>query len=213
MRSPGQCLALFRVLPLAGILLLMAIAFVWRPWLQRRRHGTWGVVLFRGGAAQKLRDVMLIVLPLLLLAQALVAAAWPDALALSEADRREPPGVRHVLGAVLLLGGLLLQAAAMLHLGASWRIGIDERSRPGLVTGGLYQFSRNPIFLALIAVLAGYTLLLPTLLSALILIGACVAIRQQIVEEEDYLLRTYGKEYRDYARRVGRLLPGAGKLD
>ena len=202
-----------RYLPLAGVLLLVALVFVWRPWLQRRRHGTWGVVLFKGSAAQKLRDAMLIVLPLLLVGQAAVAVASPDALALSEADRREPPGVRHALGALLLFGGLLLQAVAMLDLGASWRIGIDPTSRPGLITGGLYRFSRNPIFLALIAALIGYTLLLPTLLSAAILAGACIAIRQQIAEEESYLVRTYGEQYRAYARRVGRLLPGIGKLD
>jgi protein-S-isoprenylcysteine O-methyltransferase Ste14 len=206
-------LQLSRYLPLAGVLLLVAIVFVWRPWLQRRRHGTWGVVVFRGDLAQNARDVMLFVLPVLLLAQAVLAAWWPDALALSEADRRAPPGLRIALGALLLFGGLLLQAAAMLDLGASWRIGIEEGIRPGLVTGGLYRYSRNPIFFALLTALAGYTLLLPTLLSALILGGAYLAIRQQIAEEETYLLRTYGEQYRDYARRVGRLVPGIGKLD
>ncbi len=155
---------------------------------------------------------MLFLLPVLLIGQAAVAAWWPHALPLSEADLRAAPGVRHVFGAVLLFGGLLLQAAAMLHLGASWRIGIDESARPGLVTGGLYRFTRNPIYFALIVALAGYTLLLPTLLSALVLVGACVAIRQQILEEESYLVRAYGEQYRNYARRVGRLLPGVGKL-
>jgi protein-S-isoprenylcysteine O-methyltransferase Ste14 len=174
-------------LPLAGVLLLVAMVFAWRPWLQRR-HGTWGLV-------------MLIVLPVLLLGQAALAAWWPDALALSEADRRTAPGARLALGTVLLLGGLLLQAAAMLDRG------------PGLVTSGVYRFSRNPVFLALLAALAGYMLLLPTLLSAAILIGAYLAIRQQIAEEETYLARAYGEEYREYARRVGRLLPGIGKLD
>jgi protein-S-isoprenylcysteine O-methyltransferase Ste14 len=205
-------LQLFRYLPLAGTLILVAIVCVWRPWLQRRRHGTWGLVLFKGGPAQQARDAMLFLLPVLLIGQAAVAAWWPHALPLSEADLRAAPGVRHVFGAVLLFGGLLLQAAAMLHLGASWRIGIDESARPGLVTGGLYRFTRNPIYFALIVALAGYTLLLPTLLSALVLVGACVAIRQQILEEESYLVRTYGEQYRNYARRVGRLLPGVGKL-
>jgi protein-S-isoprenylcysteine O-methyltransferase Ste14 len=195
------------------MLILFAIVLVWRPWLQRRRHGTWGIVLFKGGAAQKLRDAMLIVLPFLLVGQAVVAAWWPQALPLSEADQRAAPGARTVLGAVLMFGGLALQAAAMLDLGASWRIGIDERTRPGLITGGLYRVTRNPIYLALIVALFGYTLLLPTLLSALILIGACIAIRQQIAEEERYLVRTYGEQYRAYAQRVGRLLPGLGKLD
>lgn len=205
--------AALRYLPLVGVVLLAAIAFVWRPWLQYRRHGSWGILLFQsGGPAQKARDGMLLVLFALLLGQAIVAAGWPQALPLAEADLRSAPVIRHALGAVLLLGGLLLLVAAQLDLGASWRIGIEEGARPGLVTTGLYAFSRNPIFLALLVTLAGYALLLPTLLSAAMLAGAYVAIRQQIGEEERYLLRAYGEQYREYARHVGRLLPGVGKL-
>lgn len=204
---------LFSHLPLAGAVLLAAIVFVWRPWLQHRRHGHSGILLFRSDSwAQKARDGMGLVLVMLLLGQAVVAARWPQALPLAEADLRSAPGVRHVLGAVLLFGGLILLVAAQLDLGASWRIGIEEGARPGLITGGLYRYCRNPIFLALLVILAGYTLLLPTLLSAAMLAGAYVAIRQQIAAEEAYLLRTYGREYREYARRVGRLLPGVGKL-
>jgi protein-S-isoprenylcysteine O-methyltransferase Ste14 len=199
-------------LALAGSLLLVALVFVWRPLLQRRRHGTWGLVLFKGSVAQKVRDVMLFALPALLIAQAGVATQSPHALGLSEADLRAPAFLRSALGTLLLYGGLLFQGAAMLDLGASWRIGIEERAQPGLVTGGLYRHTRNPIFLALIAVLVGYTLLIPTPLSAVILAAAVFAIRQQIAEEEAYLLRAYGDSYRRYAGRVGRLLPGIGRL-
>jgi len=31
-------------------------------------------------------------------------------------------------------------------MGLSWRIGIDEKNRSGLVTQGLFALSRNPIF-------------------------------------------------------------------
>jgi len=37
----------WRTLPLVGVLLFIAIAFGWRPWLQRRRYGTSGLLLFR----------------------------------------------------------------------------------------------------------------------------------------------------------------------
>jgi putative ABC transport system substrate-binding protein len=210
--ATGSTLIL-RYLPLVGVSLLLAIAFAWRPWLQHRRHGHWGILLFRSESrAQNARDAMAFVLFAVLIAQAVIAARWPEALPLSEADRRSTPAIGHAIGAVLLFGGLILLVAAQLKLGASWRIGIEEGARPGLVTGGLYRVCRNPIFLALLVILAGYTLLLPTLLSALMLAGAYLAIRQQIAAEESYLLRTYGEEYRDYARRVGRLLPGIGKL-
>ena len=52
---------LSRYLPLVGTLILVAIVFLWRPWLQRRRHGNWGIVVFKGGLAQKARDAMLVV--------------------------------------------------------------------------------------------------------------------------------------------------------
>jgi len=100
---------------------------------------------------------------------------------------------------------------AQLNLGASWRIGIDEDSRPGLVTSGLYHFCRNPIFFAILIMLTGYTVLLPTRLSLVLLIGAFIGIRQQVLTEEAYLHRTYGDDYRAYARRVGRFVPGIGR--
>jgi protein-S-isoprenylcysteine O-methyltransferase Ste14 len=58
----------------------------------------------------------------------------------------------------------------------------------------------------------GYVLLLPTPLSLLALAAFAIGVRQQVAAEEDYLARTYGDAYRDYASRVGRFVPGLGKL-
>ena len=80
------------------------------------------------------------------------------------------------------------------------------------MTTGFYRFCRNPIFFAILTMLAGYTLLLPTRLSLALLVGAFIGIRQQILTEEVYLSRTYGDAYRAYARHVGRFVPGIGKL-
>jgi protein-S-isoprenylcysteine O-methyltransferase Ste14 len=202
-----------RFVALAAVLSLMAIVFVWRPWLQRRRYGTHGIILFRSGApAQFARDVGVALLFVLLVAQAVLAALAPESLPLAQADRRAPAMLRPLLGIVLVAGALVLLIAAQLQLGRAWRIGIDEGAKPGLVTHGLYSLSRNPIFLALLLFVGGYTLLIPTALSAALLAGAYIGTRAQIAAEEAYLSRTYGDEYRAYARRVGRLVPGIGKL-
>jgi len=79
------------------------------------------------------------------------------------------------------------------------------------VTSGIYSCSRNPILLALLIIVAGYALLIPTLPSAALLAGTYVGTRLQIAAEEAYLARTYGAQYRTYAQRVGRLVPGIGK--
>jgi protein-S-isoprenylcysteine O-methyltransferase Ste14 len=191
-------------LPLVGVVLFLAV-LCWRSWWQRRRYGGPGVLFFRSQRWQdKLRDGLGVVLVLLLAAQAVMAAASPAGVVPLDAWR--------VTGTVLMFGGIALLLVAQLNLGASWRIGIEEGSRPGLVTSGFYRFCRNPIFFAILIVLTGYTLLLPTRLSLAILVGAFIGIRQQVLTEEAYLSRAYGDAYRAYAHRVGRFMPGLGKL-
>jgi protein-S-isoprenylcysteine O-methyltransferase Ste14 len=64
----------------------------------------------------------------------------------------------------------------------------------------------------MLVLMAGYALLLPTRLSLALLIAAAIGVRLQVAAEEAYLLRTYGDEYRAYAKEVGRFVPGLGKL-
>jgi protein-S-isoprenylcysteine O-methyltransferase Ste14 len=153
-----------------------------------------------------------VALVLFLVGQAVMAAAWPEARAPLDATYHAAAEIRQVTGTVLLFGGIALLVVAQLHLGASWRIGIEEGSSPGLVTSGFYRFCRNPIFFAILILLTGYTLLLPTRLSLALLIGAFIGIRQQVLTEEAYLSRAYGDAYRAYADRVGRFVPGIGRL-
>jgi protein-S-isoprenylcysteine O-methyltransferase Ste14 len=42
--------------------------------------------------------------------------------------------------------------------------------------------------------------------------GVMLCVRDQVLEEEVYLERTYGSEFRRYAARVGRFWPGCGML-
>ena len=204
---------LWRYLPLIGIVLIVFIAGCVRPWLQWRRHGTFGVLLFRSGQwAQLLRDSALIVLIALLIRQAAnIAFSRHESAFLIAREGAVHEGLQ-VTGAVLLFGGIALLAAAQLNLGASWRIGIKEDEAPGLVTGGLYRWCRHPIYLGFLTALAGYTALLPTALSFLLLAGAYLGARLQAAAEEAYLERTYGEAFRAYARQVGRFLPWIGRL-
>ena len=141
---------MWRFLPLAGLVILIAIAFGVRPLLQWRRHGTFGIFLFRSGrTAQHVRDALLIVMFAVLLGQAIVATQ-PRYLDLLVTEHGPVHAALQVLGAALMLCGIVFFAVAQLHLGASWRIGIDADAKPGLVTDGLYGYSRNPIYVGLL---------------------------------------------------------------
>ena len=200
-------------LPLIGVVGFLGIVCCWRPWLQSRRYGNSGILFFRSGHwRQNLRDAFGVVFAVCLVGQAIAAAGWPASLSPIRVISLPEAMIWRVTGAVLLFGGLALLIIAQLHLGASWRIGFDEGTSPGLVTSGFYRFCRNPIFLAILITVTGYTVLLPTRLSLALLLGAFIGIRQQILAEEAHLLRTYGERYLEYARRAGRFLPGIGRL-
>jgi protein-S-isoprenylcysteine O-methyltransferase Ste14 len=53
---------------------------------------------------------------------------------------------------------------------------------------------------------------MPTWLSLLQLVLAAIGIHLQVRAEEAWLLRTYGDAWRTYAARVGRFVPGLGRL-
>ena len=119
----------------------------------------------------------------------------------------------HVAGAVLAIGGLVATAGAQLAMGRSWRIGVDPDERTGLVTSGPFALVRNPIYAGMIPFFAGIALLVPnpvTIAGAALLVIALELQTRQV--EEPYLRGVHGGAYADYATRVGRFVPGVGRI-
>ena len=197
--------------PLFALLTFYGIGFGWRAWLHRRRYGETGIMLFRSGNwGEHLRETAMLLLGLLLFLQAVDVAGHTGVFApLAVAGR---PPMHGVLGLAFAAAAIGLMVAAQLNMGASWRVGIDEGARPGLVTSGIYGWSRNPIYLAMFLLLAGFALMVPTWPSVLLAIGAPIGFRRQAMFEESYLRRTYGDAFETYASRVGRFVPGLGLL-
>ena len=122
-------------------------------------------------------------------------------------------GALHGIGVVLAALGGLAVFAAQLGMGESWRIGVSDEERTELITGGWFSLCRNPIYTSMVVGWSGLALIVPTWLAfaAVVTIAAALELQVRFVEEP-YLLRSHGDEYRDYARRVGRFLPGIGQL-
>lgn len=119
----------------------------------------------------------------------------------------------HWAGVVLAVLGMVLTFTAQLSLGDSWRIGVVDTERTALVTTGAFQVVRNPIFAALILVFLGLTLMVPNSLAIAGLVITVTGIELQVrLVEEPYLRRIHDNAYTDYATRVGRFLPGVGRL-
>lgn len=108
------------------------------------------------------------------------------------------------VGALLCLSGLLLLLWSLVSFGRSFRVGIDTDHADKLMTTGVFALSRNPIYVAFAVILLGQFLILPNWI-LLVYIGAAVTLfHRQVLREEDYLKKHYGKEYLEYCNQVRR---------
>ena len=119
----------------------------------------------------------------------------------------------HAAGLVLCLVGIAGTFIAQMAMGSSWRIGVDPEERTDLVTGGVFALCRNPIYTFMVIAWVGFALLVPTwvALAAGVLLITGIQIQVRLVEEP-HMIRTHGETYLAWARRVGRFVPGVGRL-
>jgi protein-S-isoprenylcysteine O-methyltransferase Ste14 len=188
--------------------LLLAIVFGLRPWLQYRRTGDHG---FRGFSG---RTSALERLSGLLFVMAFTAFfGAPIATLMGAVGLVALPGWISLLGVALALAGFVVVVAAQYQMGVAWRVGVDQSERTALIKDGLFAWVRNPVFSGIGLFGAGFSLLVPNVLSgSALLLGALGLEIQARCVEEPYLLRTHGEAYAEYARRVGRFLPRIGLL-
>ena len=130
-----------------------------------------------------------------------IAAAW--VLSLVSPQLFGPVG--KMVGQALVLAGLVLMGAAALQMVLARTTVIPRRNPSALVTGGLFAWSRNPIYLADAIILTGAVLWLDTVL-ALPLIASFVWLIQTrfIRDEEARLTEAFGPEFDLWAARVRR---------
>lgn len=110
------------------------------------------------------------------------------------------------VGASLCVAGLLLFLLTLISFGRSFRVGIDADRPGGLVTTGVFAFSRNPIYVAFWIIMLGQFLVFPNWLLLAYLGAATWLLHRQVLREEAYLTQHYGREYSEYCARVRRYL-------
>jgi protein-S-isoprenylcysteine O-methyltransferase Ste14 len=110
-------------------------------------------------------------------------------------------------GLFIGLIGLGICLYAQIKMGASWRVGIDEKNRTDLVTTGLYRLIRNPTYLGLFLLNLGVWLIWPTWTVFLLNILFIVFLEVQVRCEEDFLTSTHGEKYLVYKKNTKRYIP------
>lgn len=139
----------------------------------------------------------------------LIAATLLAGLALQGKLRHwpEPGALVAMASLVLVLVGFALIGGA---LGLFWKAGTRPEpwaAASAIVRGGPYRFTRNPMYLGMLAVYAGVALYFLSWVAGAMLVPL-FAIMDRIVipREETYLTRRFGREYEAFRMRVRRWL-------
>ena len=115
---------------------------------------------------------------------------------------------RYIVALPLGLTGLFITVRGYFNLG----LGNTYCGADGLVTGGLYRFSRNPQYTASIIGLIGLSLGANSILTIIMSVVMSGAYVMMALVEEDWLKQLYGAPYRDYCRETSRFLDIQGLL-
>ena len=114
-----------------------------------------------------------------------------------------------VAGLVLIAAGIGLRAWSIATLGRFFQYRIQVQAEHRVVADGPYRYVRHPSYSGLALVLLGIALASGDVLSlvAVAVIGG-VGLAARIWAEERQLTEALGAEYRQFAARRKRLLPG-----
>jgi protein-S-isoprenylcysteine O-methyltransferase Ste14 len=112
-----------------------------------------------------------------------------------------------VLGVALCVFGLGHTLWARAILGTNWSANVTLKQDHELIQGGPYAWTRHPIYTGLITASLGAALVAGSLRGALGLALIIASFHLKMANEEGFMRERFGDAYRDYSRRVKKLVP------
>ncbi len=109
-------------------------------------------------------------------------------------------------GVFLCVSGLALLLWCLISFRKSFRVGIDLNHSDELITTGIFAYSRNPIYVSFGIILIGQFFIYPNWIMLIYFAAGILLFHRQVIREEDFLKKHYGKKYIDYCRRVRRYI-------
>ena len=111
-----------------------------------------------------------------------------------------------VLAIVLVAAGAVLAGAGIVALGRDLVPWVSPKPGAPLRTGGIYRFTRNPIYLGILVAAAGWVLWRGRIELLLVWLFLALVLIAKAHVEQRRLIDAYGDEYREYAARTPLIL-------
>jgi protein-S-isoprenylcysteine O-methyltransferase Ste14 len=112
------------------------------------------------------------------------------------------------LGSLFAIASLIMFQLSHRALGRNWSVSLDVRVDHQLITDGIYQSVRHPMYTAFWLWALAQALLLPNWVGGLSgMVGFGILFFGRVSREERIMLDMFGDQYRAYMARTYRVLP------
>ncbi|MCB9852362.1 MAG: isoprenylcysteine carboxylmethyltransferase family protein [Phycisphaerales bacterium] len=119
-----------------------------------------------------------------------------------------PPVLAQWAGAVVLLAALWLFRRSHIDLGKNWSPTLEIRKEHRLITHGVYQSIRHPMYAAILLFSVAQACLLHNWLAGYAAFVTFLPLYLVRAPREERMMRDrFGEEYEAYAQRTGRMIP------
>lgn len=118
-----------------------------------------------------------------------------------------PAPLRYGVAIVLACAATVLAASALFGFRRAGTRPEPWRPTTAIVTGGVYAFTRNPMYVAMTLLYLAAAIAADSVVALVVLVPLLVLIRYGVIaREERYLEAKFGEEYRRYKATVRRWL-------
>ena len=130
------------------------------------------------------------------------------AIGATKIGRVAPWNVFFVVGAVLVVIGLIIRILSILTLKRSFTYSVAQVEDQKLIDTGLYKFIRHPGYLGQLLIFLGLAVALSNWLSILLMmIPVTIGYIYRISVEEKFMAAQMGETYLNYQKRTKRIIP------
>ena len=113
----------------------------------------------------------------------------------------------NVMVVILLTVGLSIAILARRTLAGNWSGQVALKKGHELVTTGIYQYVRHPIYTGMLMMILGTALSLGTLGAAIGFLIILIGILLKLKQEEKLMAEHFAEEYESYKKRTKTLIP------
>jgi protein-S-isoprenylcysteine O-methyltransferase Ste14 len=112
------------------------------------------------------------------------------------------------LGFILIIFGIIFRWTTIIQLNKAFTVDVAINQGHQLKTDGLFKTVRHPSYLGLLAILSGFSFVMDSLFSVIIVtVPVFAAILYRISVEENILAEEFGEVYLVYKKNTKKVIP------